>query len=86
MKAAVLERYGSLALLDAEKPEPSEGEALIRVRATSLNAVDWYGFSGRPYAARALMGFWKPRSGKLGSDFAGLVEAIGEGVEDLAPG
>ena len=86
MKAAVLARYGSLAVIDVNKPEPAEGEVLVRVHATSLNAVDWYGFSGRPYAARPLMGFRKPKSGELGSDFAGVVEATGNGVSDLAPG
>jgi NADPH:quinone reductase-like Zn-dependent oxidoreductase len=59
---------------------------LVRVRATSVNAVDWYGFSGRPYAARPMMGLRKPKSSELGGDFAGVVEAIGNGVEDFAIG
>ena len=86
MKAAVVTRYGSLVVTDIEKPEPAEGEVLVRVHATSLNAVDWYGFSGRPYVARPLMGLRKPKSGELGSDFAGVVEATGDGVDGLAPG
>src|SRR5438874_6330866 len=71
---------------DVERPEPAEGELLVHVHATSLNAVDWYGFSGRPYVARPLMGIWKPKSSGLGSDFAGVVEAIGGGVHDLDAG
>jgi NADPH:quinone reductase-like Zn-dependent oxidoreductase len=88
MKAARLERYGVLALRDLEKPKPEPGEraVLVRVRATSLNAVDWYGFSGRPYIARPLMGLRNPRSASLGSDFAGVVEAIGENVREFAIG
>jgi len=85
MKAALLARYGSLELTEVEKPEPAAGQLLVRVRATSVNAVDWYGFSGRPYAARPLMGFRKPKSSELGGDFAGVVEAIGDGV-DFVPG
>ena len=86
MKAAVVAKYGSLVVSDVEKPVPAEGEVLVQVHATSLNAVDWYGFSGRPYVARPMMGMRKPKSSELGGDFAGVVEAIGDGVDDFAPG
>jgi NADPH:quinone reductase-like Zn-dependent oxidoreductase len=86
MRAALLARYGSLELIEVEKPTPAPGQLLVRVRATSVNAVDWYGYSGRPYAARPLMGIRKPKSSELGGDFAGVVEAIGDGVEGFAPG
>jgi NADPH:quinone reductase-like Zn-dependent oxidoreductase len=86
MKAARVATYGSLEVTDVEKPAPAEGEVLVRVRAASLNAVDWYGLVGRPYVGRALMGLRKPKSGELGSDFAGVVEAVGDGVDDFAPG
>jgi NADPH:quinone reductase-like Zn-dependent oxidoreductase len=59
---------------------------LVRVHATSLNAADWYGAHGRPYVARPLMGMLKPKSSESGSDFAGVVEAIGPGVDSLTPG
>jgi len=86
MKAALVTKYGSLVVGDVEKPEPTEGDVLVRVHATSLNAVDWYGFSGHPYFARPLMGLRKPKSSESGSDFAGVVEAVGVGVDGLAPG
>jgi NADPH:quinone reductase-like Zn-dependent oxidoreductase len=86
MKAALTLKYGSLVVHDVEKPEPAAGEALVRVRATSLNAVDWYGLNGRPYLARALMGLRKPKTSESGSDFAGVVEAVGGDVDGLAPG
>jgi NADPH:quinone reductase-like Zn-dependent oxidoreductase len=79
-------RYGSLDVRDVETPEPGEGELLVRVRASSLNAVDWYGVKGRPYFARPLMGLRKPRSGEAGTDFAGVVAAVGEGANRFAPG
>ena len=86
MKAAVAPTYGSLELRDAERPAPAEGEVLVRVHATSLNAADWYGVHGRPYVARPLMGLLRPRSSESGSDFAGTVEAVGPGVDALATG
>jgi NADPH:quinone reductase-like Zn-dependent oxidoreductase len=86
MRAALLAGYGSLVISEVHRPEPGDGQVLVRVRAASLNAVDWYGFSGRPYAARVIMGLRAPKSRELGSDFAGIVEAVGAGVDDLAPG
>jgi NADPH:quinone reductase-like Zn-dependent oxidoreductase len=86
MRAAVVERYGSLVVRERPTPEPAEAEVLVRVRATSLNAVDWYGFRGRPYVARPLMGIRRPRSSGLGADFAGVVEAVGAGAAGLGPG
>ena len=86
MKAALALRYGSLVMRDVEKPEPAEGDVLVRVHATSLNAVDWYGLNGRPYFARPLMGLRKPKSSESGTDFAGVVEAVGVGVDGFAPG
>ena len=58
----------------------------MRVHASSVNAADWYGLNGRPYIARPLMGMRKPKSSALGSDFAGVVEAVGGGVDGFAPG
>ena len=86
MKAAMTFRYGSLVIRDVEMPEPAEGDVLVRARATSLNAVDWYGLNGRPYFARPLMGLLKPKSSDCGSDFAGVVEAVGVAVDRLSPG
>ena len=86
MRVAMLVGYGSLRIGEVEKPEPAEMDVLVRVHATSLNAVDWYGFTGRPWIARPMMGIRKPRSGELGGDFAGVVEAVGPRVERLAPG
>ena len=86
MRAAVVSKYGSLEVRDVAKPEPGEAQILVHVRAASLNALDWYGFRGRPYFGRLMMGFRRPKSPELGADFAGVVEAVGEGVDDFAPG
>jgi NADPH:quinone reductase-like Zn-dependent oxidoreductase len=86
MRAAQVRRYGSVEIEDVARPEPAEGEVLVRVHASSVNAADWYGLNGRPYVARPLMGMRKPKSSALGSDFAGVVAAVGGGVDDFAAG
>jgi NADPH:quinone reductase-like Zn-dependent oxidoreductase len=85
VKAAILVEYGALVVSDVETPTAGDDELLVRVHATSLNAVDWYGFSGRPYLARPLMGLRRPRSRSAGSDFAGVVAAVGDRIGDFAP-
>ena len=67
MKAALARTYGSLDVQDAERPTPAEGEVLVRVHATSLNAADWYGVHGRPLVARPLMGLVRPKSSESGN-------------------
>ncbi|MBM2822357.1 MAG: NAD(P)-dependent alcohol dehydrogenase, partial [Thermoleophilia bacterium] len=89
MKAAVRDRYGSpdvVELREIEKPVPADDEVLVRVRAASVNPADWYGVTGRPYVGRAAMGLRKPKSNRLGVDFAGTVEAVGKDVTQFRPG
>ncbi len=83
MKAIVRERYGPpdvLELRDVEPPEVADGAVLVRVDASSVNPVDWYETMGRPYVARMTMGLRRPKVTRLGRDFAGRIEATGEGV------
>ena len=89
MKAAVLDRFGSPEVVDVREldtPTPADNELLVRVRASSLNLGDWYAVTGRPYLARGMMGFRKPRSNRLGTDFAGVVEAVGKDVTQFRAG
>ncbi|MBO3747010.1 NAD(P)-dependent alcohol dehydrogenase [Streptosporangiaceae bacterium NEAU-GS5] len=92
MRAYVLHSYGSpddLRLADIAKPEPGNGEALVRVRATSLQPFDWHLLRGEPYLARLMgdgPGLRKPKITILGADIAGVVEAVGPGVTKLRPG
>jgi NADPH:quinone reductase-like Zn-dependent oxidoreductase len=89
MKAAVRDRYGSpdvVELREIERPAPADDEVLVRVRAASVNAADWYGMTGTPYVGRAAMGLRKPKSNRLGTDFAGKVEAVGKDVTQFRPG
>jgi NADPH:quinone reductase-like Zn-dependent oxidoreductase len=89
MKAVVVDSYGSpdvLQLREIEQPEVVDDGVLVRVRATSVNPADWYGMRGVPYVGRAMMGLLKPKTDRLGVDFAGTVEAVGKDVVKLRPG
>ena len=89
MKAAVRDRFGSpdvVELRDIEKPAPADDEVLVRVRAASVNPADWYEVTGRPYVGRTQMGLLKPKSNRLGVDYAGTVEAVGGNVTEFRPG
>jgi NADPH:quinone reductase-like Zn-dependent oxidoreductase len=89
MKAAVRDRYGSpdvVELREIDKPVPADGEVLVRIRAASLNLADWYAVTGKPWVGRTQMGLRKPKSNRLGVDYAGTVEAVGKGVKQFRPG
>jgi NADPH:quinone reductase-like Zn-dependent oxidoreductase len=90
MKAAVRDRYGSPAAVveirEIEKPVTGDDEVLVRVRAASLNLADWYDVAGRPWVGRTQMGLRKPKSDRLGVDYAGTVEAVGKDVTEFRPG
>jgi NADPH:quinone reductase-like Zn-dependent oxidoreductase len=57
----------------------------VRVRAASINPADWYLMKGLP-VGRFQTGLFRPRSNRLGVDFAGTVEAVGRDVTHLRPG
>ena len=89
MRAVVRSRYGSADVLEVrelDKPEPADDEVLIRVRAASVNRADWYRLTGRPWIARPTSGVRHPKSDRLGTDFAGTVEAVGQDVTTFRPG
>ncbi len=90
MKALVRSRYGGPEVLqveDVERPAVEDDRVLVRVRASSLNKAEWYGLSGRPLLARPMMnGLLQPKSRFIGTDFAGVVEAVGKDVEGFAVG
>jgi NADPH:quinone reductase-like Zn-dependent oxidoreductase len=90
MKAAVHERFGApenvVEIREIETPEPGDDEVLVRVRATSANIAEWYAVTGRPWIARPTMGLRRPKDIRLGVDYAGVVEAVGENVTEFQPG
>ena len=89
MKAVVYHDYGSpdvLRLEEIEKPVPTDNQVLIRVRAASVNPLDWHFMRGSPYVGRISMGLTKPEVARLGVDLAGQVEAVGKNVTQFKPG
>jgi len=89
MKAAVRERYcapDAVELRELETPVPGDEEVLVRVRAASINIADWYAVTGRPYVGRPATGLRKPKEPRLGTDYAGIVEAVGKDVTEFQPG
>jgi NADPH:quinone reductase-like Zn-dependent oxidoreductase len=87
MKALVQDVYGTSDVLrvdDVDRPEPADGEVLVRVAAASVNAADWHTMRGEPRIARLLnpgaFGRTGPRERIRGRDFAGTIEALGPGV------
>src|SRR6266542_4975734 len=89
MKAAFRERYGSpdvVELREVDRPVPTEGQVLVRVRAASVNRADLDGLTPRPSFVRLFMGMRAPREHRIGLDVAGEVEAVGTGVTRFVPG
>jgi NADPH:quinone reductase-like Zn-dependent oxidoreductase len=89
MKAIVQDRYGSpdvLQLCEVDKPALEPDRVLVRVRATSLQPVDWHTMRGEPRIMRLMMGPRGPKQKIQGVDVAGVVEEVGGAVDDLHPG
>ena len=89
MKAVVYCDYGvaNLKFQDVEKPTPADDQLLVKVRAASVNPLDWHYVEGTPFVMRALAaGLRKPKETQLGVDFAGTVEAVGKNVAKFKPG
>ncbi|HEX5861105.1 MAG TPA: NAD(P)-dependent alcohol dehydrogenase [Nocardioides sp.] len=88
MKAAVYDRYGppdEVRLEDVPIPTPAVGQVRVRVAATSVNLSDWECLVGSPAYAR-MGGLRSPAHRTLGSDIAGVVDEVGEGVSGFHPG
>ena len=94
MKAAICTQYGSpdvLQLKNVEKPIPKRDEVLIKVYVATVTSGDCrvralnvpLGFN---FIMRSVLGFSKPRQPILGSELAGVVEAIGKDVSKFKVG
>ncbi len=88
MKAIVYRAYGPpdvLSVQDVATPTPRDDEILVRVRASSINDYDWHLLTGQPFLNR-IGGLRRPKHLVLGSDVAGVVEAVGPGASRFTPG
>ena len=90
MKAIVRDTYGSadvLELGDTDRPEIGDEEVLVRVYAAGVGRDVWHVMTGLPYPIRlAGYGFRAPNNPVIGSDVAGVVEALGKNVRRFQPG
>jgi NADPH:quinone reductase-like Zn-dependent oxidoreductase len=89
MRAVVHDTYGSAEVLEVRqvpRPEPGDGEVLVRVRAAGLDRGVWHLVAGRPYLVRLATGLRRPRRRVIGMDVAGVVEAVGAGVRRFRVG
>jgi NADPH:quinone reductase-like Zn-dependent oxidoreductase len=89
MKAIRYYTYGSpdvIKLQDVDMPEIADDCVLVRVKAASVNPLDWHYMRGTPYFIRTGAGLSRPKDNTLGVDLAGYVEAIGKNVTRFQPG
>jgi NADPH:quinone reductase-like Zn-dependent oxidoreductase len=94
MRAAVYERYGPPEVVSVRMvstPEPRSDEIRIRVHAATVTAADWRIRSrtvprGFGVLVRLVFGWSRPRQGILGTDAAGVVDAVGANVTRWTPG
>jgi NADPH:quinone reductase-like Zn-dependent oxidoreductase len=85
MKAVVQDQYGPpdevLHFREVDRPTPKDNEVLVRVRAASMHADVWHVIVGYPLVLRLMgNGVRKPKVLIPGTDLAGIVEAVGNGV------
>jgi NADPH:quinone reductase-like Zn-dependent oxidoreductase len=89
MKAAVCTRYGppeAVVISEVDKPVTGDNGVLVKVHATTVNRTDCAYRAARPFFMRFLTGLTRPRSPVLGTEFAGVVEAVGSGVASFGVG
>lgn len=89
MRAVVCRSYGGpevAELADVPIPDPGPGEVRIRVKASSVNRTDCGIRAASPPIARLVYGLRRPRRPILGTEYAGVVDAAGPGVERFAVG
>ncbi len=89
MKAIIYKTYGPpdvLQLTDTAKPVPGDKEVLVKVKSTTVNRTDCALLRAKPFIMRFGTGFLKPKKQVLGTEFAGVVEAVGTLVTTYKPG
>ncbi|PSK89198.1 NADPH:quinone reductase-like Zn-dependent oxidoreductase [Murinocardiopsis flavida] len=89
MQAAVRDRYGPptvVRIAEVATPPVADHDVLVRVHATTVNRTDCAYRAARPFFMRALTGLSRPRRTVLGTEYAGVVEAVGGAVTSFAVG
>jgi len=89
MKAIVQEGSGSadvLHLRDIQRPDLPDDRVLVRVRAASVNALDWHTVHGGRLVSAVGFLLRQPTFPIRGADLSGHIEAVGKDVTRLRPG
>ena len=91
MRGALRTRWGAPAevveISDVPKPELEADTVLVRVKAVSVNRADYYMVTAPGLLLRPMIGgFRRPKNLRIGTDFAGVVEAVGKDVTGYQPG
>jgi len=82
-------RYGApdvVRIREVEAPVPRSDEVLVRIHATTVNRTDCGFRAAKPFITRFFTGLRKPRVTIMGTEFAGVVEAVGGGVQSFEIG
>ncbi|MGB7414437.1 MAG: NAD(P)-dependent alcohol dehydrogenase [Thermosynechococcaceae cyanobacterium] len=90
MQAIVQTEYGPsevLSIAEVALPAPKANEVLVKVRAAGVHAGDWHLMRGTPFLVRLIFGgLRQPKITTIGTDMAGIVEAVGSAVKQFQPG
>jgi NADPH:quinone reductase-like Zn-dependent oxidoreductase len=94
MLAALTDGYGPpevVRIVERPDPVPGPGQVRVRVRAAGVSRGDarMRGMDVPPGFGpilRLVVGLRRPRRPMMGSEFVGVVEALGPGAEGFAPG
>ena len=84
-----IQSYGPPEVLSPvlrKMPVPTQGQVLIRIRASAVTRADGMMRAGQPKFARLFLGLSRPRAGLAGTCFSGDVVAVGEDVTRFQPG
>lgn len=89
MKAIVYTRYGPpdiLQLKEVDKPVPKDDEILVLVHAATVNRTDCATTRAKPFFMRLVTGLVRPKRNVPGTEFSGVIEAVGNSVSSLKTG
>jgi NADPH:quinone reductase-like Zn-dependent oxidoreductase len=89
MKAAVRTRYGPpevVRIAEVDKPPVRDHDVLVKVHVTTVNRTDCGFRSAKPFIVRFFSGLLRPKATILGTEFAGVVEAVGRSVKSFEVG
>ena len=89
MKAAVNTRYGPpdvVQIAEVAQPAIGDTDVLVRVHVATVNRTDCGFRSAKPFIVRAFSGLIRPKVTVLGTEFAGVVAAVGPGVISITVG